>query len=246
MPFSVSRTSPRPCLWGSSSNPPVPPSPLRRCWPMRPFPDPLIALAPSQEDLLLLPARSHTSPQSCHLSDKVLADWGEMARRGLETASVMDGFLGGLIEAVRDPDTSLEGFHLWPEMDPAQICSFARSVAQGLRFLSSSMARLHTNCVLAMERCSPAFLPQCRFSRGQHVRPYLKNQAELRRDIALPSLPSRRPPKCPAPATATSTSFGGRPSGGARPHPPRSPRKFKVASKPWGPKSSPSKRPHPQ
>ena len=193
MPFSVSRASPRPCLWGSSSNPPVPPSPLRRCWPMRPFPDPLIALAPSQEDLLLLPARSHTSPQSCHLSDKVLADWGEMARRGLETASVMDGFLGGLIEAVRDPDTSLEGFHLRPEMDPAQICSFARSVAQGLRFLSSSMARLHTNCVLARrdavlrssliaaspeDRASLRVVPVTDGSLfRQHVRPYLKNQA---------------------------------------------------------------------
>ena len=61
----------------------------------------------------------------------------------------MDSFLGGLIEAVRDPDPSLEGFHLRTEQDPAQICSFARSVAQALRFLSFSLARLNTNCILA-------------------------------------------------------------------------------------------------
>ena len=93
---------------------------------------PLANLAPSQEDLLLLPVRSHTSPRSCQLSDKVLADLEETAQRGLETVSVMDSFLGGLIEAVRDPDPSLEGFHLKTEQDPVQICSFARSVAQGM------------------------------------------------------------------------------------------------------------------
>ena len=206
---------------------------------------PLSALPPSQEDLLLLPVRSHSSPRSCQLPDKVVADWEEIAQRGLETASVMDAFLGGLIEVVRDPDPSLQGFRLQPEMDPGQICAFTRSVTQGLRFLSSSLARLHTNCVLARRDavlCSSltAASPEDRASlrvvpvtdgslSGRHVRPFLKNQAELRLDTALPS---RRPPKRSAPATAMSTSFGGRPPGSARPHPPRSPRKFKVFPSP--------------
>ena len=89
---------------------------------------PLSALPPSQEDLLLLPVRSCSSPRACQLPDKVMANWEEMARQGLETASVMDGFLGGLTEAVRDPDPSLQGFRLRPEMDPGQICAFTRSV----------------------------------------------------------------------------------------------------------------------
>ena len=98
---------------------------------------------------------------------------------------------------------SLEGFHLRVEQDPAQICALARSVTQGLWFLSSSLARLHTNCVLARRdillRPSPcAASPEDKASLHtvpvtdgsffrQHVRPFLKNQAELRRGTALPS-----------------------------------------------------------
>ena len=186
----------------------------------------------------LLPRRiccSSLTSRSCQLPDRVVTEWEEVAWRGLETASVMDGFLGGLVEAVRDPDLSLEGFHLRADLDPAQICFFARSVAQGLRFLSSSLAKLHTNCVLA-RRDAVLFSSPIAVSSGdrasvravpvadgslfwRNVRPFLKYRAELRRETSLTPYPGRKPPKRPASETATSASFSGRPSGGCRPSP---------------------------
>ena len=54
-------------------------------------------LAPSQEDLLLLLVRYHNTLRSCHLPDRALADWEDLAQPGVEMASAMDGFLGGLL-----------------------------------------------------------------------------------------------------------------------------------------------------
>ena len=78
---------------------------------------------------------------------------------------------------------------------------------------SSSELLCHCPCHLYLEdRASLRAVPVTNNSLfGQHVRPFLKNQADLRRETALPSLLSCKLPKRPAPATASSASFGGRP-----------------------------------
>ena len=85
----------------------------------------------------------------------------------------------------------------------------------------------HQLC-LGQKRCSPAFLPQCYVSRGQGFPPcgpcdqrlpFWAACLPIPEEFAeghCPALPAELP-KCPAPATATSASFGGCPSGGSRP-----------------------------
>ena len=132
---------------------------------MRPFPH------PSQEDLLL--DWSSASSQTCHLPTDV-AELEEVARRGLEPASVVDEFVGGC----QGPGPLFRGIPV------------ARFVAQGLWFHSSSQAKLHTNCVLArrdaallsspiavsqVDRASLWAVPIANCSLfAQHVRPFLQ------------------------------------------------------------------------
>ena len=104
-------------------------------------------LAPSQEDLLLLPEKGRASSLSLLVNNKSLADWEELARRNLESASIIDSFLAGLVESIRDP--SQEVFSLRDEICEETVSAFISAVAQGLRDLTSSSARLYTNVVLA-------------------------------------------------------------------------------------------------
>ena len=66
------------------------------------FPTKLVP--PTQEDLLLLGGaeRAVREAKIVSIKDKALQDLSLMASRGLEACSVMDSFLGGLVDSVRD------------------------------------------------------------------------------------------------------------------------------------------------
>ena len=168
---------------------------------------PKATLTPSPEDLLLLQDKAR-SARSVQIQDKILAEWEESTRRNLEVISVVDSFLGGLINAVRDPDHPGEGFHLREEIEPDQVFVFAKTALQGLRSLSDSVAKLHTNFILA-RRDAVLSHTQVAFSASQkaslrvapvsdgslfagQVQAALKQHAQVCRDLAL-SNPTSNP-----------------------------------------------------
>eukprot|EP00745_Piridium_sociabile_P014361 TRINITY_DN2118_c0_g1_i8.p3 TRINITY_DN2118_c0_g1~~TRINITY_DN2118_c0_g1_i8.p3 ORF type:complete len:725 (-),score=84.24 TRINITY_DN2118_c0_g1_i8:3056-5230(-) len=112
---------------------------------------PTASLRLSQEDTLLLPEKDRpsgsSSKRSASISDNSLSDWEEIARRGMETSSVMDSFLGGLVDALKDP--AEDGFQLRRDLDQSSIQCVIQTLAKGLRFTAASFARLHLNAVLA-------------------------------------------------------------------------------------------------
>ena len=65
----------------------------------------------------------------------------------METTSVMDSFLGGLVEALRDPDS--DSFQLRQDLDPPVILACIRTLAQGPKASADIFARLHLNSILA-------------------------------------------------------------------------------------------------
>ena len=67
---------------------------------------PSTTLCISQDDLLLIPERSHSSKLAHYVStsDRAHMDWEEMVRRGLKATSVMDSLLGGLVGVLKDPE----------------------------------------------------------------------------------------------------------------------------------------------
>ena len=63
-----------------------------------------------------------------------------MARRGLETTSVMDSFLGGLVGALKDPGS--DTFQLRQDLDASAILAFIQTLAQGLKASANVLAHL--------------------------------------------------------------------------------------------------------
>ena len=110
---------------------------------------PSATLRLSQDDMLLLPDRSRLSkaPRLASIPERLLVDSEEMARRGLETPSVMDSFLGGLVGALRDPAS--DSFQLHQDLDAPAILALIQTLAQGLKTSTDILARLHFHPILA-------------------------------------------------------------------------------------------------
>ena len=98
------------------------------------------ALPLSQEDLLLLPERSRSAPRTACLSDRCLSDYEETARRGLESISIMDTFLGGLVSSLKDPAS--DTFTLRASPDPSAIVLFIQSMSEGLKYAAGAFSTL--------------------------------------------------------------------------------------------------------
>ena len=93
--------------------------------------------------------RSHLSksPRLASIPERYLVDSEEMARMGVETTSIMDSFLGGLVGALRDPES--DSSHLRQDLDAPAILAFIQTLAQGLKASADIFARLHLNPILA-------------------------------------------------------------------------------------------------
>ena len=232
---------------------------------------PTATLRLSQDDMLLVPERSRLSksPRLASIPERYLVDSEEMARRGLETTSVMDSFLGGLVGALRDPGS--DTFQLRQDLDAPAILAFIQTLAQGLKASADVFARLHLNPILArrdltMSASSVARTPALRSSLrslpvsqaglfNDHVQAVIRRQADVNRDMALhaavprfasaaPRQPAKRRPTGDyarsGPAPPKARK-GNSPKGKGPGYRPSRPFQRPPASKP-----SPSKRSHPQ
>ena len=175
-------------------------------------------LALTQEDLLLVRDRSRGQTQHVSLSERCLAEWEENARRGLVATSAMDSFLCGLASALKDPDQ--ESFALRRSPDIPSIVAFIQAMAEGLKASSDAFTRAYLNAVIArrdavLDASSVASSVSTKASLravpiqhgslfGSHVQAILKHQADINRDLALHSRPSRPATKRPAPCTHSS------------------------------------------
>ena len=170
----------------------------------------------TQEDMLLLGEddRNSNSPRSFAVKDKVLAEWELLAAKGLESVSVMDSFLGGLVSSIKDPSSS--SFAVREEVDTADVVSFVRTISDSLKFAASSFASLQVNLTLCRRdailsrspvlKKSPSTLASLRvvpvrqasLFGGDHISPTIHSLAETRRDLAFviprqPAKPHIRP-----------------------------------------------------
>ena len=92
----------------------------------------------SQDDTLLIPERSQLSksPHLASIPEGYLVDSEEMARRGMETTSVMDSFLGGWVGVLRYPDS--DSFQLRQHLDAPAVLPGIQTLEQGSRPLLTS------------------------------------------------------------------------------------------------------------
>ena len=70
-----------------------------------------------------------------------------MARRGIETTSVMDSFLGILAGALRDPNS--DSIQVRQDVDAPAILACSQTLAQSLKASADIFARLHLNLIRA-------------------------------------------------------------------------------------------------
>ena len=223
---------------------------------------PSATLSLSQEDLLLTGGSSSTKPETT-IPLKAFADNEEIARRALESCSIIDSFLGGLFTAISDPNA--DHFQLSQEADPETILSFATMINDTLKFVSGSLAKLHVNNVLVrrdaiLTRSSAVKSHQTRSSLRHvppiagslfsgSVQPTIKHQAEVRRDLAFsqPARPNpaprpfKRPYNRPQSGPAPKQARPSRPQQG-RPQPKKRPPIRRPAYQTGGA----ARRPHPQ
>ena len=162
---------------------------------------PSATLCLSQDDMLLIPERSRLSkvPRPTSIPERLLVNWQEMDRRGLETTSVMDSFLSGLVGALRDPES--DSFQLHQDLDAPAILALIQTLAQGLKASADISTRLHFNPILArrdstLSASSVVRTPGLHTSIrtlpvGQdglfnnHVQAVIRRQADVNRDMAF-------------------------------------------------------------
>ena len=110
---------------------------------------PSATLRLSQDDMLLIPERFHLSkvPHPASIPKPLLVNWEEMARRGLETTSVMGSLLGSLVGTLRDPES--DSFQLHHNLHAPAILALIQTLAQGLKASADIFARLHFKPILA-------------------------------------------------------------------------------------------------
>ena len=173
------------------------------------FPTKLVP--PTQEDLLLLGGseRAVREAKIVSIKDKALQDLSLMAGRGLEACSVMDSFLGGLVDSIRDP--TLPNFSVKEEIEPGDLVSFVQAIVENLKFTASAFSSLLVNITLArregllsksnlLKRSTPSQvslravpISDSHLFGGGHVPPTIHDLAEAKRDfaMALPRAPAR-------------------------------------------------------
>ena len=178
----------------------------------------------SREDLLLLPDanRQIGSGFSAQVKDKTLGEFENLARFGLQSSSVLDSFLGGLVNSVKDD--SVDDFVIKQDIDSGDFLSFIQALSETLKFTASTLASLYVNLVLARrdsillksqvlknsKDCQSSLrgLPVHSTSLfgGDHVGPTIHSLAESKRDLAFAA---PRPPRSSSqPSRGRSFSHG--------------------------------------
>ena len=158
----------------------------------------------TQEDLSLLgdaSASDYKGIRSLTLKDKQAQDLIEVVSRGLESTSVIDSFLGGLVEALNEP--SSPSFVLKEEIDTDNIVSFIQAISENLKFVAASFSTLQVNLTLCRRdgilsrspvlkksqstQSSLRVVPVCSSALfgGAHIQPTIHSLAESRRDLAF-------------------------------------------------------------
>ena len=168
----------------------------------------------TQDDLSLLGEASvsdYKGVRSLTLKDKQAQEFIELASRGLESTSVIDTFLGGLVEALNEP--SAPSFVLREEIDTDSVVSFIQAISENLKFVASSFSTLQVNLTLCRRdgllsrspilkksqstQSSLRVVPVCSTALfgGSHIQPTIHSLAESRRDLAfvLPRQSARAP-----------------------------------------------------
>ena len=190
----------------------------------------------SREDLLLLPDanRQMSSGLSAQVKDKTLGELENLARCGLQSSSVLDSFLGGLVNSVKD--FSVDDFAIKQDIDSGDFLSFIQALSETLKFTASTLSSLYVNLVLTRRdsilqksqvlknskdcQASLRGLPIHSGSLfgGDHVGPTIHSLAESKRDLAFAA---------PRPPRSSSQPSRGRPfSHGKRSHSQSSPSSF--------------------
>ena len=155
----------------------------------------------SQQDTLLLPFKERNRPLKASLSSKTLEDWSEGARRGLESVSVVDSFLGGLMRCMLDPEKEFRSLRDPSDICPQAIMSFIKSISEALKFSAATQADLLVGLNLARR---DAILGASKIVKdhqtrrslrvvdltsgslfGNHVKPLIKESAERNRDLIM-------------------------------------------------------------
>ena len=81
------------------------------------------------------------------IRDKALQDLSLMAGRGLGACSVMDSFLGGLVDSIRD--SSMPNFSVKEEIDSGDVIAFVQALVENMKFAASAFSSLQVNITLA-------------------------------------------------------------------------------------------------
>ena len=185
---------------------------------------PSATLSATREDLLLLPEGKFQSSGnlSAQVKDKTLREFENLARLGLQSSSVLDSFLGGLVNLVKDD--SVDDFVIKQDIDSGDFLSFIQALSETLKFTSSNLASLYANIVLTRRdsfllnsqilknskdcQSSLRSLPIHATSLfgGEHVAPTIHSLAESKRDLAFAA---PRPPRSSSlPARGRTFSHG--------------------------------------
>ena len=196
------------------------------------FPTKLVP--PTQEDLLLLGGSERVVREAkiVSIKDKALQDLSLMAGRGLEACSVMDSFLGGLVDSIKDP--SMPNFSVKEEIDSGDVVAFVQALVENMKFAASAFSSLQVNITLArregllsksglLKKSTPSQvslravpISDSHLFGGGHIPPTIHDLAEAKRDFAM-ALPR-------APARSRSTDHFHRPSSSKQGGPYRSSR----------------------
>ena len=169
-------------------------------------------LKSTREDSLLV-QESEKSSHSLNVKEKSFSDFEGLTGAGLQSVSVMDSFLGGLVSVVSDD--SSDSFSVKPDFDSADFTTFVQALSVGLKSTAAILASLHLNMVLCRRdallqksssvknaRCRAALravpLHQSALFGNDHVSSMIHSLAESKRDLVFAS--PRPPPRSRSPS----------------------------------------------
>ena len=162
---------------------------------------PLTSVSVTQEDLLLLGGSNAAEAKSLTIKDKALQDLSHMAARGLEATSVMDSFLGGLVDSIKDQRA--ENFAVREEIDSGDVICFIHGLVENMKFVAEAFSTLQVNLTLArrdgllaksnlLKKSVPSQhslravpVSSSHLFGGGHIPPTIHDLAETKRDFAL-------------------------------------------------------------
>ena len=162
---------------------------------------PLSSVPVTQEDLLLLGGSNAADAKSLNIKDRALQDMSQMAGRGLEATSVMDSFLGGLVDSIKDQGA--ENFAVREEIDSGDVICFIHGLVENMKFVAEAFSTLQVNLTLArrdglltksnlLKKSVPSQhslravpVSSSHLFGGDHISPTIHDLAETKRDFAL-------------------------------------------------------------